>query len=175
MHKITKNTANFATMKTLILLRHGKSEVHRFNESDFERNLTERGKMNASDMGKFISTQINTPDFIFTSSAHRTVETAQLIASALSYSLDDIATTNELYLASSNAILKTINTIPNRVNCCLLVGHNPGITHLINDFGIKIDNLPTCSALCFSFNEDNWQSISTNNAIFEWVKLARDL
>jgi phosphohistidine phosphatase len=39
--------------------------------------------------------------------------------------------------------MNVISKLPDEVNRCLYVGHNPGVTELINDLGVRLDNLPT--------------------------------
>lgn len=162
-------------MKTLIILRHGKAELYRFDLDDFDRKLADRGRKNATDMGKFIAEMSGKPDLILSSDAKRTQETAQLAAEGLNYPISEILYDNELYLTPSYIISKVLSNIEENVNSCLLVGHNPGLTDLINDLGVRLDNLPTGSAVCFSFKCKTWDKISAKKARFEWIKLAREL
>jgi phosphohistidine phosphatase len=55
------------------------------------------------------------------------------------------------------------------------VGHNPGVTDLINELGVRLDSLPTASAVCFEFQLDGWMDIAPEKANFRWIKLAREL
>jgi phosphohistidine phosphatase len=71
--------------------------------------------------------------------------------------------------------MNVLSKLPDDVDNCLYVGHNPGITDLINDLGVKLDNLPTSSAACFTFNVDAWADISGERAIFRWLKMAGEL
>lgn len=41
-------------MKQLIILRHGKAEQDTMAKDDYDRMLTDRGRMNAATMGEFI-------------------------------------------------------------------------------------------------------------------------
>ena len=68
-----------------------------------------------------------------------------------------------------------VSKLPDELDSCLFVGHNPGITDLINDLGVHMDNLPTASAICFEFQINNWKEIAPERANFKWVKLAREL
>lgn len=162
-------------MKTLILLRHGKAEPLCFEKDDFYRLLEQRGRKNATDMGKHILQQSGIPDLIIASGATRTTETAKLVAESLSYPIENINLHDGLYLISSRKMLQFINSLSNDLEHCLLVGHNPGITDLVNDFGVRLDNLPTGSAVCFTFKIEKWEELNKQNALFQWIKLAKEL
>lgn len=162
-------------MKTLIILRHGKAELHRYDLDDFDRDLTDRGRDNALAIGEFIAKKFGTPDLILTSSAKRAHETALLAAEGIGYQKDSVKADKDLYFAPPKWMLKTLSNLPNNINTCVLVGHNPGLTDLINDLGVRLDNLPTASALCFKFNINSWKLISSEIARFQWIKLASEL
>lgn len=162
-------------MKKLIILRHAKSSWENMGLSDFERPLNKTGVISAKNMGAFINAKEGSIDLILSSSAKRAYETAAIIAEAINYDIKNIDTEKKLYLAWVNEILKSIRKIHDSVNKCIIVGHNPGFTELINYFGVMLDNLPTSSAACFEFDTESWQNISANNADLVWFQLARDL
>lgn len=162
-------------MKQMVILRHGKAEQDTMAKDDYDRLLTERGIKNASEMGRFILEKWKIPDLILSSSARRAHDTAILAAQSLGYPVEDIKTDQNLYFAPSRWIMNVISKLPDEVNSCLYVGHNPGVTELINDLGVRLDNLPTASAICFKFPIDSWVDISVGKAAFHWMKLAKDL
>lgn len=144
-------------------------------KDDYDRLLTTRGRKNASAMGAFILKRAGVPDLIYASSAKRADETALLAAESLGYPKEAIRTDQNLYFAPARWILNNVSKLSDEVNSCLYIGHNPGITDLINDLGIRIDNLPTASAICFEFHVDAWVDISVEKANFMWLKLAKEL
>ena len=162
-------------MKQLIILRHGKAEQNTMAKDDYDRLLTERGQANAIAMGNYILKRTGKPDLILSSSAKRAHETALLVAQQTDYQEDKIQTDQNLYFAPSRWIMKVISKLSNDVESCLYVGHNPGVTDLINDLGVRIDNLPTASAVCFVFHVDSWSEITMERANFMWLKLAKEL
>ncbi len=162
-------------MKTLIILRHGKAEHDTMAKDDYDRLLTERGRKNARAMGDYIANRFGKPDLILASSAKRAHETAIQAAQGLIYAEEMIQTDQNLYFAPSAWILNNLSKLPNNVESCLYVGHNPGVTELINDLGVRLDNLPTASAVCFEFQLDAWVEITPEKANFRWIKLAREL
>ena len=162
-------------MKQLIILRHGKAEQGSLTMDDYERALTKRGINNAGGMGTFILHKVGTPDLVLSSSATRAYQTARLAAQNMNYPEEEIQVEQDLYFATAGWILNVISKLPKEINSCLFVGHNPGITDLINDLGVTLDNLPTASAICFEFQVDKWGDITPKRANFKWIKLAREL
>jgi phosphohistidine phosphatase len=126
-------------------------------------------------MGEYIGSRAGKPDLILSSSARRAHETAILAAQGVGYPEEMIQTDQNLYFAPATWIMNVLSKLPDDVDNCLYVGHNPGITDLINDLGVKLDNLPTSSAACFTFNVDAWADISGERAIFRWLKMAGEL
>ncbi len=162
-------------MKRLVILRHGKSSWDNSFLDDFDRPLNERGKANSSDMGVFLLEKFGMPDIILTSTAKRAFDTANNAAKSMKYQTKEVISDSALYLASVNTILKSVGKLSDTATSCILVGHNPGLTDLVNFLGVRLDNLPTASAICFTFDTENWNEISPSNAKFEWIKLAREL
>ena len=68
-------------MKTLLLLRHGKSDWSA-GVSDADRPLAKRGRKAARAIGEFLSRAGAVPDVVVSSPARRAVETAELVAAA---------------------------------------------------------------------------------------------
>lgn len=162
-------------MKQLIILRHGKAEQGSLAMDDYDRALTNRGVKNARGMGAFILHKAGIPGLVLSSSATRAYQTARMAAENMNYPEEEIQADQDLYFATANGILNVVSKLPNEINSCLFVGHNPGITDLINDLGVMLDNLPTASAICFEFQVDKWGDITPERANFKWIKLAREL
>jgi len=165
----------YRDMKQLIILRHGKAEQDTMAKDDYDRILTDRGRRNAAAMGEYILKKTGVPDLILTSSAKRAHETALYAAQHIGYPEEEIQNDQNLYFAPARWILNILSKLPEEVNSCLYVGHNPGVTDLVNDLGVRLDNLPTASAVCFEFNIDSWKEISAERANFMWLKTAKEL
>lgn len=162
-------------MKQLIIFRHGKAEQDTMDKDDYDRVLTERGSKNAKEMGAFMLSKNGAPDLILSSSAKRAHETAILAAQSLGYPKEEIQTDQNLYFAPARWILNVVSKLPNNINSCIFIGHNPGLTELINVLGVNLDNLPTASAACFEFNVNSWDEVNSDHANFKWLKIAKEL
>ena len=148
-------------MKTVVLIRHAKSDKKSKNMRDMERPLNKRGLKDAPLMGKVLKNVI-TPDIILTSPAERAMKTAQSIAAEYNLNGESIQSNPELYLEPKSTLLKAIKQTDNRFNTVFVVGHNPGLTDLINYLSLEtVDNLPTSGAFAVSFDSENWADIDS--------------
>lgn len=147
--------------KTLVLIRHAKSEWTSFDIKDFDRTLNERGLRDAPIMGKKLQQHIQSLDIIISSTAKRASQTAILISKEIEFNPEKIQWEDELYHAPPENIYNIIYQINDNINSCAIVCHNNGITDFINQFnGFVIDNLPTCGIVIFSVYCEKWNEIS---------------
>ncbi len=149
-------------MKTLIIVRHAKSDWS--NSSDIDRPLNERGRNDAPRIGLFLKEKGIQPDLLLSSTANRALSTARLIAEQLNYPVQQIETDDRLYAFTSDIeeLYPIIQGVDARINTLMIFGHNPTFTYLANALTQnRFDEIPTCAALCFSLGSDNWQSFPT--------------
>jgi phosphohistidine phosphatase len=96
-------------LKTLLLIRHAKSDWNDPLLKDFDRPLNERGKKDAPEMGqRLIDKKIKIDAFI-SSPAKRAKKTAELIAKEYDIRKDDIIFMDQLYHAEPAAFLEVIS------------------------------------------------------------------
>jgi phosphohistidine phosphatase len=150
-------------MKTLYIIRHGKSSWDDPSLDDFDRPLNKRGNLNAPMMGKRLKARKIHPDHILSSSATRAKATAEHIGIALRFPVEKITYSPTLYHAESAQILQIIKQIDNQHNVLFVVGHNPGLTDFSNR--IRNDrntilNIPTCGIVAFRFDVHYWNEVS---------------
>ena len=149
-------------MKHLILVRHAEAAEKLNNQPDKERELTSVGKNNASQIGVYLFREKFQPDIIISSAAKRAKETAQLIASQLSFDPKEIIYNSLLYeVANSRVFLEQTNTIPDRFDTVMLVGHNPIFSHMAEYFTNESKGgLPPAAALVVKFEVESWKEVS---------------
>jgi phosphohistidine phosphatase len=118
-------------MKTLLILRHAKSDWGDSRLPDHDRPLNKRGKQEAPLIGELIRAQNLTPDLILSSSAKRARRTAELAAEACGY-VGEILHSRDLYLAGPEGYIEVINIMAEDENIVMVVGHNPGMEELVD-------------------------------------------
>jgi phosphohistidine phosphatase len=118
--------------KELLLLRHGKSDWNA-DCDDFNRPLIERGKRGAEHIGIRLQQQQLIPDFILSSPATRAIETAKKCAKAIGINERHIFQDERIYEANAASLKELLTECPAQAWRVMLVGHNPGLEHLLQD------------------------------------------
>ncbi len=150
-------------MKKLYIVRHAKSSWADFQITDFDRPLNKRGLTDAPMMGKKLKELGFVPQQILSSSANRAISTARLLAEHMEFNKSKIIEIKELYLADPAEIIKLANSTKNEIDSLMIVGHNPGLTQLINNLaGENLYNLPTCAMSVIELKVDDWRAVSVN-------------
>ncbi len=160
-------------MKTLTILRHAKSSWKDLALADFERPLNKRGKRDAPFMAKKFQEKGHTPDLILSSPSTRTRLTVEAFSQALPTT--QVRFEEGIYEAHAQNLLKLIRKQASEIASLMLVGHNPGLTDLVNYFATDhIDNVPTTGLLQFELSAESWQQVDAQSAqliYFEYPKL----
>lgn len=152
-------------MKRLTLLRHAKSSWQDAELADHERPLADRGRRDAPRMAERLKARNASPALILTSSAKRALETARLVAAALDSPHDSLQVEPALYLADPGTILQILANQNDEVGELLLVGHNPGLTDLVNRLlpDLRLDNLPTAGIVAMDSTAARWAELGPHN------------
>jgi phosphohistidine phosphatase len=155
-------------MKKIILIRHAKSDWDNPSLTDYDRPLAARGLEDAPKMAALLKNRAISVDRILSSTAKRAKQTAEITAEILGIPETHIQWDRSLYHASTDHLLAVIQGQPNQLQTLILVGHNPGLTELIVELGVNLDNLPTAGQFAFTLLSDDWKDLSAANCSFDW-------
>ncbi len=144
-------------MKTLIFVRHG--EANYVAESDYKRNLTERGELQAEHTALMLLAHWFVPESVLCSPAVRAKETCRIICRKLNINTDDVQYFPKLYSHGFEAYLNEIIALDG-ISIAMIVGHNPAISQLVNYFcKDEIFHLEPGASVAISFDADDWNLI----------------
>lgn len=118
--------------KTLILMRHGKSDWTAGAANDFNRSLNKRGQADTPRIAAWLGEQGLVPELVVSSPAVRASLTAQLTTRELGLSDEAIVYDDGIYEADRQQLLDAINRHCSQAACLLLVGHNPALDELLS-------------------------------------------
>lgn len=145
-------------MRTLLVMRHGKSSWKEAGISDHDRPLNERGRRDAPRMGKLLAAKSLVPDAIICSTAKRARKTAQKVARACGYR-GSIIEQRALYLAATAGIVELLTQLEDEPACVLIVGHNPGMEYLVRCLTDQSCNMATGAIAHLELPIDNWSQL----------------
>ncbi len=147
-------------MKSLILVRHGKSSWDHPGLADFDRPLSGRGQRDAPRMAKRLQRRGAKPDVIVSSPARRALETARIFAMQLGINEERLILEKNIYEASWQELLDIVRGLHDSWQCVMLVGHNPGFTSLASQLGREApDNIPTSGCASLALAVHHWHAV----------------
>ena len=161
-------------MKTLLLLRHAKSDWDIPSMRDSERPLAKRGRKAAPRMGKALREKAVVPDYILCSPAIRARQTMELFVEAAGLEVETRFEEN-IYDASSAELLKLVRHLPDERHCVLMVGHNPGFENLLSRLIESVTAMPTAALACIEFPIDSWEDVEDGEGKLQWYLTPKKL
>lgn len=161
-------------MKTVLLLRHGKSKRGPEYATDFERPLAKRGKRDAASMGEFITAHDLLPDMILSSPAKRATDTALRCAEAAGYR-GEVRLDESLYFAGHEVYLELLWGMHDSIGSVLFVGHNPTTESVIEAWSNRYVRMPTAALARIDFSVEQWTDVGEGGGQLAWVQLPRGL
>ncbi|MFC0875881.1 histidine phosphatase family protein [Saccharicrinis sp. FJH2] len=152
-------------MKRLIFVRHAKAETFDGQKNDFERQLASKGQNDAGIMSTVLLKANIRPDLIYSSSADRAFQTAQIFAEKLNINPGKVKKNDDLYEdVTTSDILEIISTTMESVKSLMIVGHNPWISDVTGTMSDSYDDImPTCGMVVLDFKVDYWDEVLPGN------------
>lgn len=149
-------------MRTLILMRHARSDLGSSQLADHRRPLNDRGQHDALSMAQWIAEADLIPQIILASTALRVRETVEALQAAwkdapAAYFSDD------LYLASPETILRSIRSDSLDSPRVMVVAHNPGVETLVYQLAGEPLSITPAAVAAFRIKIDNWQRVSAES------------
>jgi phosphohistidine phosphatase len=146
-------------MKTLLLMRHGKSSWKDDSLSDHERPLKKSGRRDTKRIAQEIEKNDLYPHIILSSSAARAKETAEILMDTLGFE-NRIIFSDQLYMAEPEDFIDVLSQLDDDYDTVLVIGHNPGMEAFIQIIDGEIETLPTAGLGQLVLVLDSWQDIS---------------
>ena len=159
-------------MKRLLILRHAKSSWAEDMLEDHDRPLNARGERDSFTMARYIADLDEGLDVVFSSTAARALDFAQLISE-----LADISLVPDLsfYTFDEDELMEILRSLPDHANRVAIVAHNPAVHQIANRLGDnQIEKFPTAGLAAFNCEIESWRDLSESNselAYFETPKL----
>ena len=145
-------------MKTLLIMRHAKSSWNDARLSDHDRPLNDRGELDAPRMGVVLADRDLVPGRIVSSTAVRARTTAELVAQNCPFD-GEITLDRTLYHAGLDEFVTALQKLPANADCVMLVGHNPGISELVDFLTDIPETMTTANIAVVRLPIDLWSEI----------------
>src|SRR5688572_17096724 len=149
-------------MKTLLILRHAKSSWAEPGISDFDRPLNDRGKRDAPRVGEVLQERGLKPDLVLSSTAKRARKTAHKAIDASGFECE-LQLVDSFYLASPSSYISQLQSVSDDKKCVLVVGHNPGLTELLEALTQRREELPTAALAQLELPLESWSELQIDS------------
>ncbi|RUT80055.1 SixA phosphatase family protein [Ancylomarina longa] len=162
-------------MKRLILVRHAKTEVIRYDITDFQRSLKERGISDSKLIANKLFLKNVQPGLLLSSPANRAIETALIFAEVLNYPVELIEQLDDLYDGfTTQDFLGILSELGEKHERIMVIGHNPSIEYLAFNLCDQFyGHVPTGTAIGIDFDVDDWDDIEARTGKLAFYEYPR--
>lgn len=164
----------------LYLMRHAKSDWSGPGMSDHDRPINHRGQKNANRVGAWMAKNNFLPEKIVSSPAVRARQTIEIVSEQLEYSQVKVELDEDLYLASMDTLIESVQLYKNDVNSLMLVAHNPGLDYLVNDLLSRSINtisgnmvMTTANLAIFEYKDSHFNPEKDKGTLIEFIQPKR--
>lgn len=160
-------------MRTLLLMRHAKSDWTSSQIPDKDRVLNPRGKQDAPRMAAWLADNDLRPGVALVSGAQRTTETWGLMQPA--FGAVKTIYSDALYLAGPEDMLDAINGVEVECDTLILIAHQPGMAALTRMLSRDMSSpelegafahFPTASIAVMRSKADHWHDVAHKSCAF---------
>ena len=114
-------------VRTVVLLRHGKSSWSDSTLADIDRPLAPRGERASRKLAKYIRRKRIQPALVLCSPSLRTRQTLEAVGASLGKRCT-VEVVPQLYRASEQELLEQLQALPESVSSVMLIGHTRAYT-----------------------------------------------
>jgi phosphohistidine phosphatase len=143
--------------RTLLLMRHAKSDWDADYETDHERPLNDRGERSARLMGRVLADEDLVPDVVISSTAVRARATAELAIEAGSWETE-LRLDRSLYESGPQGVLAT-GASASDAGRLMLVGHQPTWSMLVAELTGEQVDMKTANVAVVEVEVGSWDDL----------------
>ncbi len=161
--------------KTVLLLRHGKSDWNATYGQDHDRPLNSRGRRASCAMGRWLAEVGSLPDLILCSTAVRARSTCIMASEAGAWQAD-VQYERGLYHAAPQDLIHYLQEVSDHIQTVMLVGHQPTwsmTAALLSNCAVR--EFPTASMARIDLLIENWERSAPGTGKLIWHQLPKRL
>ena len=155
-------------MKTILLFRHGKSEISTDFCKDHDRSLVSEGIKEAGRMGIYLARINALPDLVISSTALRAITTSDIAMKKGKWTCPMIQE-GGIYGGSPSFLLNLVQNQDDKFSSICLVGHEPNFSSfIVQSTDSNYRCFPTASMAKIDFDVNRWEHITMGFGNFDW-------
>ena len=153
-------------MKTLLIMRHAKSDYPPGISDDFDRPLNKRGRADLPRIARLLAAYGPRPEVVLASAACRAHQTATGLVESLGLPASVLHLDDALYLSSPSTLTQAAAGLPDSAQIGLIIAHNPGQEEWIRELTGAHIHLPTAGLAAVELGIHSWQEISRGRLLY---------
>ena len=153
-------------MKTLLIMRHAKSDYPPGISDDFDRPLNKRGRADLPRIAHLLAAYGPRPEVVLASAAHRAHQTATGLVESLGLPASVLHLDEALYLSSPSTLTQAAAGLPDSAQTGLIIAHNPGQEEWIRELTGAHIHLPTAGLAAVELGIHSWQEIGRGRLLY---------
>lgn len=155
-------------MKQIILVRHSYAENGSFDNSDFNRALSEKGFRVAHKQAMVLSDKIKSIDKAISSDALRAEQTADVFSEQLNLKFNREHFLYEDY--TTQDFLNLIHSQKSELDSLLIIAHNPTIANMAYRLAPEFNHaVSPGTIIIINYDIDNWNKVEIGKGILQEV------
>ena len=163
----------------LTVLRHAKAKRSSISGGDIDRPLAKSGFKQLPRVCQTLSGVKEKPDWILSSPSLRTRQTAERVAELIGYSRN-FGWNDGIYSAAPYTLLNILRETHDSAIHVLLIGHNPGVAHLVAGLCAGPDGrmnlrFPTAGMAHFEVDIARWRQLNWGSCELRFLVAPRFL
>lgn len=148
--------------RTLVLIRHAKSDWGTAALRDYDRPLNARGLRDAPELGRRLREDLRlVPAKVLSSTARRAAETTRGVLQGLDLIHMSVQWEDKMYHASPATLEEVLFGVDDACRVVFMVAHNPGISQFAHHLlpGLPLAEMPTCCAVAIQTDAPRWADL----------------
>lgn len=137
--------------RRVLVVRHSEAEPSS-HRGDFHRELTERGREVAAELGRILRGGGANYDAVLCSSAVRAVQTMEAVSGELGLPVADAKVEEEYYECGSDGWARALAGLGPEVRGAMVIGHQPVLSSLVHQLSGEAVHLRPCAACMLRFD-----------------------
>ena len=165
---LASDHATAMNTRYVTILRHARAKPESATGNDVDRPLTKGGSKQLQRICRLFNRVKQKPDWIVSSPAVRTRQTAHLVAESIGYS-SNFGWDDRIYTAAPYTLLNILQETHDSASHVLLIGHNPGVALLVAGLCSGPDSrvnlrFPTAGLAHFEVDIARWRQLRWGNS-----------
>ena len=157
-------------MKTLLIMRHAKSDYPPGISDDFDRPLNKRGRADLPRIARLLAAYGPRPELVLASAARRAHQTATGLAESLGLPASILHLDDALYLSSPSTLTQAAAGLPDSAQTGLIIAHNPGLEAWIRELTGAHIYLPTAGLAAVELGIHSWKKSVAGACSTSWCR-----